>query len=88
MPLNIYVYVLLIFFIVQILCLRDETFIVLMYGLNLKSILGLSRLALLYRIGSCRNEETIDNENAFKLKKKHHDIPTLYSLLKLVNYKF
>ena len=33
MALNIYVYVLLIFFIVQILCLRDETFIVLMYGL-------------------------------------------------------
>ena len=37
---------------------------------NLKSILSLSTLALLYRIGSCRNEETIDNENAFKLEKK------------------
>jgi hypothetical protein len=37
---------------------------------NLKSILGLSTLALLYRIGSCRNEETIDNENALKLEKK------------------
>ena len=33
MAINIYVYVLLIFFIVQILCLRDETLIVLMYGL-------------------------------------------------------
>jgi hypothetical protein len=41
---------------------------------NLKSILGLSTLALLYRIGSCRNEKTINNENAFKLEKNHHDI--------------
>jgi hypothetical protein len=37
---------------------------------NLKSILGLFTLALLYRIGSCRNEETIDNENVFKQEKK------------------
>jgi hypothetical protein len=37
-------------------------------------ILGLSTLALLYRIGSCRNEKTINNENAFKLEKNHHDI--------------
>ena len=52
---------------------------------NLKSILGLSTLALLYRIGNCRNEETIDNENAFNLEEKHYDIPAMYSLLKLVN---
>jgi hypothetical protein len=37
---------------------------------NLKSILGLSTLAMLYRIGSCGNEETIDKENVFKLEKK------------------
>ena len=36
---------------------------------NLKSILGLSTLTLLYRIVSCRNDESIDNENAFKLEK-------------------
>jgi hypothetical protein len=46
---------------------------------NLKSILGLSTLALLYIIGSCRNEETIDNENAFNLEEKHYDIPAMYS---------
>jgi hypothetical protein len=52
---------------------------------NLKSILGLSTLALWYVIGNCRNEETIDNENAFNLEEKHYDIPAMYSLLKLVN---
>ena len=36
---------------------------------NLTYMLGLSTLALLYIIGSCMNEETIDNENAFKLEK-------------------
>jgi hypothetical protein len=33
----------------------------------------------------CRNEEAIDNENAFNLEEKHYDIPAMYSLLKLVN---
>jgi hypothetical protein len=44
-----------------------------------------STLTLWYVIGSCRNEETIDNENAFNLEEKHYDIPAMYSLLKLVN---
>jgi hypothetical protein len=38
---------------------------------NLKSILGLYTLALLYRIGSCRNEETIDNENSKRQLRVH-----------------